>query len=85
MPVSQSACKINCIRAQFIDGKIAVEAALPVNEYPDPIRQEQMSSKPATTKQPTRQPVRVERVNVESGGQAIVGDLSHAGSVKSEK
>lgn len=33
----------------------------------------------------SQQPVRVERVNVESGGQAIVGDVSHAGRVDSEK
>ena len=32
-----------------------------------------------------QQTVRVERVNVESGGQAIVGDVSHRGRVEHEK
>ena len=32
-----------------------------------------------------QQTVRVERVNVESGGQAIVGDVSHGGRVEDEK
>jgi hypothetical protein len=32
-----------------------------------------------------QQTVRVERVNVESGGQAIVGDVSHRGRVDDEK
>ena len=32
-----------------------------------------------------QQTVRVERVNVESGGQAIVGDVSTGGRVEGEK
>ena len=32
-----------------------------------------------------QQTVRVERVNVESGGKAIVGDVSHGGRVEGEK
>ena len=32
-----------------------------------------------------KQTVRVERVNVESGAQAIVGDVSHGGRVEHEK
>ena len=32
-----------------------------------------------------KQTVRVERVNVESGGQAVVGDVSHGGRVDREK
>ena len=33
----------------------------------------------------SQQTVRVERVNVESGGQAVVGDVSHGGRVEGEK